>query len=90
MFCLAFRDSPTVQIKKLLQINSRYAKINPEANFFRDLENAKEMLERIEIPEIRLDMIDVPEIPLGREPEGDGGDDQTRYHCPKCGFEFTV
>ena len=48
--------------EKLLQINSRYAKINPESDFLRDLENAKELLERIEIPEIRLDLIDVPKI----------------------------
>ena len=48
--------------EKLLQINSRYAQINPESDFLRDLENAKELLERIEIPEIRLDLIDVPKI----------------------------
>ena len=76
--------------EKLLQINSRYARINPEAEFLRDLENAQEILARIEIPEIRLESIDVPEIPLDSEPGGDGDDDQTRYHCPKCGFEFTV
>jgi hypothetical protein len=54
--------------EKLLQINSRYAKINPESDFLRDLENAKELLERIEIPEIRLDLMEIPFI------DGDGED----------------
>lgn len=48
--------------EKLLQINSRYAKINPESDFLRDLENAKELLERIEIPEVNIESIKVPEI----------------------------
>ena len=60
--------------EKLLQINSRYAKINPEADFFRDLENAKELLERIEIPEIRLEGIDILDLTLG-----DGENKQTTY-----------
>ena len=52
--------------EKLLQINSRYAKINPESDFLRDLENAKEMLERIEIPEINIELLEIPTI------DGDG------------------
>jgi len=42
--------------EKLLQINSRYAEMNPETTFFEDFELDLDILEDIEIPEFDFDM----------------------------------
>jgi hypothetical protein len=41
--------------EKLLQITSRYRKINPETGFFKDLDIELEYMDEIEIPELKID-----------------------------------
>ena len=41
--------------EKLLQITSRYGKINPEATFFEELEIDTDVLNEIEIPELNIE-----------------------------------
>lgn len=48
--------------EKLLQINSRYAKVNPESDFIRSLDDIGEILQQVEIPEIKIPDVDVSDV----------------------------
>ncbi|HCK99515.1 MAG TPA: hypothetical protein DHW42_05345 [Candidatus Marinimicrobia bacterium] len=60
-------EIPIIEIKaknrkdaaeKLLQINSRYADINPETSFFKDFDFDMSILDDIEMPEIKSDLFE--------------------------------
>jgi len=69
--------------EKLLQINSRYAEMNPETTFFEDFELDLDILEDIEIPELKV--FDFEANP--KEQEYDENI-ETENECPKCGYRW--
>ena len=97
-------EIPIVEIKaknrkdaaeKLLQINSRYAEINPDTSFFEDFELDLDILNDIEIPELDFDTLspeqegltDDDAIPEEVEPICKTGDLWVLgrwVYCPKC------
>ncbi len=76
--------------EKLLLINSRYAQINPEAVFLRELENLKELFELIEIPEVNIESIEIPVIPAITEDNSELKSVCEQNECPKCGFRWNT
>ena len=79
--------------ERLLQINSRYAEINPDTTWFESFEfpDLSELLETISIPELSMTEIPVEEI-QDPSPDDFGEYDEgidTEYSCPKCGYEWS-
>lgn len=62
-------DNKKDAAKKLLQINSKYGKINPDTSFFEDFDIVPTYLDKIEIPE--LDDLEIYEEPAGDTDEDD-------------------
>jgi len=79
--------------EKLLQINSRYAKLNPHTTWFDDFEfqDLSELLDSVEIPELSsmLDVVDLSIIEIERDEDFEEKDKKTTF-CPKCGFEYEI
>lgn len=80
--------------EKLLQINSRYAEINPQTTWFESFKfpDLSDLLGSVEIQELSQllssssDLGDIPTI-------DDYEDHDMKQHmsiCPKCGFEYAV
>lgn len=84
--------------EKLLQINSEYAKINPNTTWFDSFNfpDVSVLLESIEIPSLDLllkdmtDLGDIPSINDAREAEEGQKTETMTTFCPKCGFEYEI
>lgn len=85
--------------EKLLQINSRYAKMNPNTTWLEefdfDMGEIEELIGSIEIPELdgylsqSLDLDDVSQVENNQE-DGKGKEQNQIIICPKCGFEYEI
>jgi len=69
--------------EKLLQINSRYGKINPATEFFEKYRLDSVVIDEIEIPELDLS---IPEF--DQEFMENTEKERKKNKCPKCGFEW--
>jgi hypothetical protein len=69
--------------EKLLQITSRYGKINPETTFFEDFKIDLDYINEIAIPEL-----DIKFEPLKEETTENEHDEKTKNECPKCGYKW--
>jgi len=85
--------------EKLLQINSRYAVVNPETTWFEELEFAqddlKAMLDSIEMPDLHIDIMmnetNIDDFFVDKEDDREEDTSNTnRIICPNCGEEIQV
>lgn len=77
--------------KKLLQINSKYGKINPDTTFLEDMDIDPLYLEDVEIPELDLNMPDTEDEDQGEyEDDNEDNDKLQRVKCPDCGYEWKL